>query len=118
MKEEIVDARPKLKLSVKMKMKHDRAPKVSFLSEDAELNDYGPSESDSELEDALWAGGDGFGDNDFSDLRLKPDHANRPLWCATTGESSWNRFHPCTRRRRFRFRRGTSVPTGQHARIR
>ena len=93
-KEEIVDARPKLKLSVKMKMKHDRAPKVSFLSEDAELNDYGPSESDSELEDALWAGGDGFGDNDFSDLRLKPDHANRPLWVCDDGRIFLESFSP------------------------
>ena len=93
-KVESVDGWPKLKLSVKMKMKHDRAPKVSFLSEDAELNDYGPSESDSELEDALWAGGDGFGDNDFSDLRLKPDHTNRPLWVCDDGRIFLESFSP------------------------
>lgn len=83
----------KLKLSVKMKLKNEGAPKVSFL-EDEELNDDGPSESDSELEDALWAGGDGFGDNDFSNLELKVDHANRPLWVCDDGRIFLESFSP------------------------
>ena len=96
-KDEVVDAaeaRPRLKLSVKMKRRHEHAPKVSFLSEDAELNDDGPSESDSELEDALWKGGDGFGENDFSELELKPDHANRPLWVCDDGRIFLESFSP------------------------
>ena len=83
----------KLKLSIKMKMKAKGGTKVSFL-EDEELNDDGPSESDSELEDALWAGGDGFGDNDFSGLQLKPDHANRPLWVCDDGRIFLESFSP------------------------
>ena len=96
-KDEVADAaeaRPRLKLSVKMKRRHEHAPKVSFLSEDAELNDDGPSESDSELEDALWKGGDGFGENDFSGLELKPDHANRPLWVCDDGRIFLESFSP------------------------
>ena len=83
----------KLKLSIKMKMKAKGGTKVSFLEEE-ELNDDGPSESDSELEDALWAGGDGFGDNDFSGLQLKPDHANRPLWVCDDGRIFLESFSP------------------------
>ena len=35
--------------------------------------------------DPLWEGGDGFGRNDFSDLSLKLDHTNRPLWICSDG---------------------------------
>lgn len=92
--EDAVTGGARVKLSVKMRVKSERAPRVSFLNEDAELNDYGPSESDSDLEDALWGGGDGFGDNDFSALELKPDHANRPLWVCDDGRIFLESFSP------------------------
>lgn len=75
----------RLKLSVKMKRWYEYVFKVSFLSEDVELNDDGLSESDSEFEDVLWKGGDGFGENDFSELELKFDYVNWLLWVCDDG---------------------------------
>lgn len=44
--------------------------------------------------DPVWRGGDGFGDNDYSDLILKPDHANRPLWICSDGRIFLESFSP------------------------
>ena len=52
--------------------------------EDASLDSDGESGDDEEVNE-LWEGGDGFGQNDYSHLTLKPDHANRPLWICSDG---------------------------------
>jgi DNA excision repair protein ERCC-3 len=49
--------------------------------------------NDDEL-DPAWEGGDGFGDNDYSDLILKPDHTNRPLWICSDGRIFLESFSP------------------------
>ena len=61
--------------------------------EDHELDSDGESGDDDDV-DELWQGGDGFGDNDYSHLVLKPDHANRPLWICSDGRIFLESFSP------------------------
>ena len=67
--------------------------KRNYDDEDDELDSDGESGDDDEL-DPVWDGGDGFGDNDYSDLVLKPDHANRPLWICSDGRIFLESFSP------------------------
>ena len=61
--------------------------------EDASLDSDGESGDDEEVNE-LWEGGDGFGQNDYSHLTLKPDHANRPLWICSDGRIFLESFSP------------------------
>ena len=61
--------------------------------EDAALDSDGESGDDDEVNE-LWEGGDGFGQNDYSHLTLKPDHANRPLWICSDGRIFLESFSP------------------------
>jgi hypothetical protein len=57
------------------------------------LDSDGESGDDDEVNE-LWEGGDGFGQNDYSHLTLKPDHANRPLWICSDGRIFLESFSP------------------------
>ena len=57
------------------------------------LDSDGEDLDDSDV-DNVWEGGDGFGDNDYSRLALKPDHANRPLWICGDGRIFLESFSP------------------------
>ena len=61
--------------------------------EDDALDSDGESGDDDEVNE-LWEGGDGFGQNDYSHLTLKPDHANRPLWICSDGRIFLESFSP------------------------
>ena len=61
--------------------------------EAAEVDEDGESGDDEDV-DALWEGGDAFGDNNYSDLVLKPDHTNRPLWICSDGRIFLESFSP------------------------
>ena len=66
---------------------------------DDDDSDDSDDDNDSQSEDekatnSLWEGGTGFGENDFSDLDLKVDHPNRPLWVCSDGRIFLESFSP------------------------
>ena len=66
---------------------------------DDDDSDDSDDDNDSQSEDekatnSLWEGGTGFGENDFSDLDLKFDHPNRPLWVCSDGRIFLESFSP------------------------
>ena len=73
--------------------------KNSEAADEEEEEDSEDSDDDSESDDekainSLWEGGTGFGENDFSDLSLKVDHPNRPLWVCSDGRIFLESFSP------------------------
>ena len=80
---------PKPSLSLSLK----RAAAAANVEDEDDVLDSDGDGDDDEI-DPVWAGGDGFGDHDFSDLVLKPDHANRPLWICGDGRIFLESFSP------------------------
>ena len=80
---------PKPSLSLSLK----RAAAAANVEDEDDVMDSDGDGDDDEI-DPVWAGGDGFGDHDFSDLVLKPDHANRPLWICGDGRIFLESFSP------------------------
>ena len=77
--------------------KRKKTGKKRSAAESEESDDESDDDSESEDEKAtnsLWEGGTGFGENDFSDLSLKVDHPNRPLWVCSDGRIFLESFSP------------------------
>ena len=81
--------------------KKRKSAAVAAKEEDEEDSDEDDSDEDEESEsedekatNSLWEGGTGFGENDFSDLSLKVDHPNRPLWVCSDGRIFLESFSP------------------------
>jgi len=100
--EEYGDARGRKKKSKTAATKTKKTAnkkKNSEAADEEEEEDSEDSDDDSESDDekainSLWEGGTGFGENDFSDLSLKVDHPNRPLWVCSDGRIFLESFSP------------------------
>jgi DNA excision repair protein ERCC-3 len=99
--EEYGDARGRKKKSktATTTKKTANTKKNSEAADEEEEEDSEDSDDDSESDDekainSLWEGGTGFGENDFSDLSLKVDHPNRPLWVCSDGRIFLESFSP------------------------